>query len=154
MIKEIFLFINTYYFINLGEYILHKISHNKNFGFLYKWHHYHHVIEFPYYQLTTDIYPQTNKLENIYIYFIILWWIVMYYILEFYYFNILFIESLIYVIWIDKMHESYHLNNSIFEKFEWFRKKKELHLLHHKKTFLNLNLFDFTSDKLLKTYEN
>ena len=51
-----------------------------------------------------------------------------------YYFKIIFTETLIYAISIDRLHTYYHLNNSPLEKYGWFRRKKELHLLHHKKT--------------------
>ena len=156
MILELILIINTYYFINLGEYILHYISHSPKYGsIIYKWHRDHHVIEFPPSKLTKDIYPNTiPRYQNIYLYFIILWWMMMYHILPFYYFKILFIESSIYFVIIDRLHTSYHLNDSIFERSKWFREKKRLQLLHHKKTLYNLNLLDFTSDKLLKSYKN
>ena len=49
---------------------------------------------------------------------------------------------------------SYHLNDSIFEKYEWFQRNKLLHHKHHMKTYRNYNLIDNTSDKLHKTYSN
>jgi len=153
MYNEFLLLITTYYFLNFAENILHKLAHSRKYGnILYRWHKYHHIIEFPPNELTKDIYPSTHKYENIFIYFAIVWWIFMYQYLEFYYFKILLSESILYMICIDRLHTYYHLNNSILERFKWFRKKKELHLLHHKKTYLNFNLYDFTSDILLQTY--
>ena len=150
---EIMIMITTYYFFNFAEYILHKISHNRNYGgLIYRWHHKHHIIEFPPHKLTKDVYPDSPKYENIYAYFLIAWWIALYNIVSLYYFKIIFIETLIYAMCIDRLHTYYHLNNSPLEKYEWFRKKKELHLLHHKKTHHNFNLVDFTTDKLLETY--
>jgi len=155
MLLEIILIINTYYFINIGEYILHRLSHNRKYGrILYNWHREHHIKEFPINQLTRDVYPRIiPKYKNIFIYFIIVWWTMMYFILDNYYFKILIFESSIYFLLIDKLHESYHLNNSIFEKYEWFQKKKKLHLYHHIKHNKNYNLIDLTSDKINKTFE-
>ena len=154
LLNEFILSISTYYFINMGEYILHNFSHNHKYGgIMYKWHKHHHVVEFPIHALTRDEYPNiTPRYKNIFIYFIILGWIMMYHILQFYHFKIVFIESFIYFVIIDKLHDSYHLNNSVFEKYEWFKKKKKKHLLHHKKQNRNYNLLDYSSDKLLKTY--
>ena len=154
MFNEIILIVSIYYFINISEYILHKLSHNYKYGgVIYNWHKKHHTIEFPLKNLTRNEYPKIiPRYQNIFIYFILIWWILMYSILERYYFNILFIESSIYFVVIDKLHESYHLNNSIFEKYEWFRKKKRIHLLHHIKHNKNFNLVDLTGDKINITY--
>ena len=54
----------------------------------------------------------------------------------------------------DILHTSYHKNNSIFERFKWFQKKKKDHLLHHRITCYNFNLFDNTSDKFMNKYKN
>ena len=150
---ELIVVLTTYYFFNISEYILHKISHNRNYGgIIYRWHHKHHVIEYPPHKLTKDVQPYSPKYENIYVYFLITWWIALYNIVSQYYFTIIFTETLLYALCIDRLHTYYHLNNSPLEKFKWFQKKKELHLLHHKKTYHNFNLIDFTSDKLLETY--
>ena len=53
---------------------------------------------------------------------------------------------------IDYFHRQYHILNSPWNKYAWFRKNKEYHLHHHKKLHTNMNFVDSTFDKLFKTY--
>ena len=69
MFNEIMLIINTYYFINLSEYILHKAAHNHKYGgIIYEWHRKHHIIEFPLKHLTRNEYPKNDTEISKYIY--------------------------------------------------------------------------------------
>ena len=68
MFYEIFIIINTFFFFNITEYILHALSHNPKIKFLYNIHHKHHSIEFPPSKLTKDKYPLDDHLKNPFIY--------------------------------------------------------------------------------------
>ena len=78
----------------------------------------------------------------------------IYKILPDYTFNIVFIESILYFIKIDKLHQAYHSSNHWLNKYKWFRYKKDIHHIHHFQTKTNLNLTDPVGDKLFKTYKS
>ena len=142
-----------YCICNILEHILHKLSHNKNIYYLYNPHHYHHVVEYPPSKLVNNEVKYRSFIYNEYLHISIFLWIISYIYLDSITFIIFLIESSIYLFLCDYLHSSYHKNNSYLEKYLWFKKKKELHLLHHKKTVYNFNLFDNTSDKFLHTFK-
>jgi len=152
MYKYIIISVPIYYFCNLSEYVLHKLSHNKNIKFLYKPHHHHHITEFPPNKLINNDHKARNIIYNEYLQICILIWIISYNLLQSDIFSILLIESFIYIYMCNLLHDSYHKDNTFFENFEWFKHKKQLHLIHHKKTYNNFNLFDNSCDKLINTY--
>ena len=149
-----YIIFTTYLFCNLLEYILHKVSHNRHFKYLYNSHHYHHVVEFPPHKLVDNNIEYRSFIYNEYLHVSTILWIISYIYLDLYQFTEFFIESIIYLLCCDYLHSSYHRDNSYLEKCNWFKKKKKLHLLHHKKTVHNFNLFDNTSDKLLNTFKS
>lgn len=145
--------IPIYFFCNLFEHFVHSLSHNRNIKFLYNSHHYHHTVEFPPSKLVNNDHVYRSAIYNEYLQICSIIWVFSYYILSIQLFYLFFIESFAYLYTCDILHTSYHKNNSMFERFEWFQKKKREHLLHHKITCYNFNLFDNTGDKLMNKYK-
>ena len=50
--------------------------------------------------------------------------------------------------------KEYHKEGSPFQRFAWFRRKQELHFVHHRHTGSNFAVIDFFWDRLLGTYRN
>lgn len=48
--------------------------------------------------------------------------------------------------------KEYHVEASRFERFAWFRRKRELHFVHHRHANCNFAVIDFFWDRLLGTY--
>ena len=149
---ELLVIVNTFFFMNLIEYILHKLSHNPKIKILYNIHRKHHSIEFPPSRLTCNKYPLDDHLKNPFIYITIVIWIILYNIISYYTFSIIFIESLIYTFTINFLHQAYHLNDSWLDKYKWFKYRKRIHHIHHLRTKKNLNLVVFTGDMIFNTY--
>jgi len=53
--------------------------------------------------------------------------------------------------WHIYLHKQYHLQNSIWERFAWFLKKRELHFHHHKKVKTNYAIVEFWIDDFMGT---
>lgn len=50
------------------------------------------------------------------------------------------------------LDREYHVENSRLERFAWFRRKRQLHFVHHLHANSNFAVMDFFWDKLLGTY--
>ncbi len=51
------------------------------------------------------------------------------------------------------LHQQYHLRGSYFERFRWFRRKRQLHLVHHHRVWRNYAIVEFWLDWLMGTIE-
>jgi sterol desaturase/sphingolipid hydroxylase (fatty acid hydroxylase superfamily) len=52
-------------------------------------------------------------------------------------------------VWFDK---AYHIKGSYLERFAWFRRKQQLHFVHHLHANRNFAVIDFFWDRVLGTY--
>ena len=50
------------------------------------------------------------------------------------------------------LDKQYHVEGSRLQKFAWFRRKQELHFVHHRYGNCNFAVIDFFWDRLLGTY--
>jgi hypothetical protein len=50
------------------------------------------------------------------------------------------------------LDREYHVENSRLERFAWFRRKRQLHFVHHLHADANFAVIDFFWDRLLGTY--
>ena len=51
------------------------------------------------------------------------------------------------------LHEQYHLIQSPLRRFRWFRRKRELHFVHHRHVHRNYAIVEFWIDRLIGTLE-
>jgi len=51
------------------------------------------------------------------------------------------------------LHQQYHLRGSLFERFRWFQRKRNLHFVHHRCVHRNYAIVEFWLDHLLGTLE-
>jgi sterol desaturase/sphingolipid hydroxylase (fatty acid hydroxylase superfamily) len=54
-------------------------------------------------------------------------------------------------VWFDM---AYHIEGSYLERFAWFRRKRQLHFVHHLHANTNYAVIDFFWDRVLGTYRN
>jgi hypothetical protein len=52
-------------------------------------------------------------------------------------------------VWLDK---AYHIDGSFLERYAWFRRKRQLHFVHHLHANSNFAVIDFFWDRVLGTY--
>ena len=142
----------TFIFSAFFENALHKASHYKQSGALYRWHKVHHK-DYPAKRLESDTYiDSTGWMNNMYAFYILLTQGIIYCISSNRVFIIFYIQSTSYAIFLEYMHEQFHLTNSWWSKYEWFQYLKQNHLRHHIKHNKNYSFFTTKIDKLNNTY--
>jgi hypothetical protein len=52
------------------------------------------------------------------------------------------------------VHEQFHLSKTRLARFAWFKRKRKLHLLHHRDTSANFGVLSFVWDRLMGTYRD
>ena len=141
-------------FILCVEQSLHLLSHNKKSGPLYRWHKLHHI-DYPPNRVQSDKYINSGDshiFENLFFYCIVLVQVIVYNLTSFKTFTMFFLQSSTYSILVNYFHIQYHLKNSYYNRYAWFRKRRDYHLLHHKNKKYNYAFLTNTFDKLSKTY--
>ena len=56
--------------------------------------------------------------------------------------------------WHVYLHKHYHLAGTLWERFPWFRRKRELHFIHHRAVHKNYAIVEYWIDSLLGTRKN
>jgi len=62
------------------------------------------------------------------------------------------VAGMVFAIWWHiYLHMQYHLKGCFWERFAWFRKKRELHFIHHRKVRTNYAIVEYWIDNLMGT---
>ena len=142
----------TYLFLTSFENAIHKASHYKESGPLYRWHKIHHK-DYPVIKLESDTYiDSTGYLENWYLGAIIGSSLIIYSVSSSRTFTIFSTELIIYMNVVDYLHQQFHLKRSWLLRYTWFQKLKQIHLHHHIKQHSNFSFINHSYDKLSNTY--
>ena len=155
---------STWYLYHLIEYYLHKLGHNRNYGsYIYKIHTDHHKIHYPISKLMDTKPYRTGYTYSIpdgmFAYgppFIVLLSSLYFCVdicIELSTYVTIVFELLLLAYLSDYIHTEIHTDGSWLEKYYWFKRKRELHLLHHKKVIKNMNIIDHTFDKVNDSYK-
>ena len=144
----------THLFMSFGQTLLHyKLGHHPMGGKLFHNHiHFHHA----YYskgRLVSQRYL-SDEGNNTPFFFIpaILLGACTYFVLpiDFFVVQIGACAASFYAhVFFDK---EYHVEGSWLQRFEWFRRKQELHFVHHRNANSNFAVIHFFWDRLLGTY--
>ena len=142
----------SFLFCVFYENFLHKASHYKESGHLYKWHKLHHK-DYPAKRLESDTYIDSAKwYNNMFVFWICMAQLYIYMSTSFRVFTIFTMETSIYSFSVSYFHEQFHIKNSWWLRYEWFRHFKKNHLIHHMKHTKNFGILTNSMDKLNQTY--
>jgi len=144
----------TYVFMMSFENAIHKASHYKGSGGLYRWHKMHHK-DYPPTRVESDVFIDSlgnYYLQNYFLRYILIIYGIVYMFSSFRTFSIVFIEGTSYVIIINHLHEQFHLKQSWLQNYKWFQLYKRNHLLHHMKQNKNYSFMTTKIDKLQNSY--
>ena len=150
-VSDLFIIGFTYFFTTAFENALHKASHYKITGPLYRWHRLHHI-DYPPIRPESDVYINTSGFHNYFLYCILATLFVVYLVSNNRTFTIFSVQVITYTVSVNHLHKQFHLKNSIYKEYKWFQKYKRNHLLHHTYLETNFNFYDPTFDKLQNTY--
>lgn len=144
----------TYYFSTLAQTYLHYLMGHRWGGSLFvknhiTCHHAHYVRD----HLTSKKYIPDEKNNTPYL---MVPFGIIYPFVYLFLPRDLFLVSLVTVILIFiahiYLHGHYHLEDTWLNRFAWFRRKQQLHFIHHRKMGTNFGVIEFFWDKLFGTY--
>ena len=151
--------VGGYYAYLSMEYWVHRMSHQKWAGYIYRLHMDHHLNMYPP-EKPIDTYPYKTS-ENTFLTKGFLGSLVpitsiitsIYYYVPYYYNHILILEFTTLLLISNHLHEQYHIEGSYLEKYPWFLENREYHHIHHRLFRYNFMLggFDATMDRLGRT---
>ena len=142
----------TLVFTVIFENVLHKASHYKESGRLYRWHKLHHK-DYPLKQLESDVYiDSTGLFNNMFAFWIIVTQAFIFFVSSNHVFTIFYVQTTGYSLIVEYMHQQYHLKQSYWLRFKWFQILKKDHLTHHKKHHQNFGILSNKVDRISKTY--
>lgn len=153
-------FVSFVYFVStLLGYLIHKLFHKEWMGFAAKSHLVHHNIKYPPGDLISDKYRHAGKNTTILLFIPIVigalsFTVFLGYvgILTPFYAALGAIEILLITYLHNALHDAFHVHNSFWNRIPGFKKMQGLHFEHHLKMDTNFGIFDFTWDKIFKTY--
>lgn len=158
VLRLLLVIVLTYYFSTFIGYQIHKWIHQSRSGFLNIAHLNHHRKQYPPGNLTSDTYRSAGRDNTTFLFlpFIliiigILWTGYYFNIVSLFYALLISVEIVIISLIHDVLHNSFHLNRSLWHRYPGFSRLKSKHFLHHWNMRKNYGIIDFTWDKILNT---
>ena len=146
----------THLVVSFGQTLMHsKLGHHRMGGRLFRNHiNFHHT----YYSkdhLVSSTYLGEEGNNTPYFFIpVILVGGFAYFLLPLYLFAVLVITCAISFYAHVFFDEEYHVEGSRLQRFAWFRRKQELHFVHHRHANSNFAVIHFFWDRILGTYRN
>lgn len=150
----------TYVIGNFTGWVTHWMFHQKWSGKLHEAHEAHHDM-YSRGQFLSDAYLSTgsNSGTVFFTLFIIpviavAFTILMIFGVAWWTYPIILIESAFVGIIYNRIHDAIHIKNHPYEKYKWFRRLRILHRVHHANVQTNLGIYEFSWDRIMKTFRN
>lgn len=144
------------FFTFLG-YITHRWFHSKSSGVFFTAHMNHHLKQYPKNDLLSEKYRDAGK-DNTFYYFLLVF--SPFIISAIYLATVNFWLGLIILIEMaavsalnDRLHDAFHIKDTFLKRFDFFRKLRRLHFIHHRDMSSNYGIFSFAWDKVFKTFK-
>jgi len=139
---------------------VHWLLHTKLFEGLAKAHNTHHELYTPD-DFESKTYRDAEENDSVFVFVpiitiaLILVCIPMWFIFGTWWVYLFVLAVGVSVGWLnDHTHEAFHIVDHRYNKYEWFKKMKHLHRLHHIYPKKNHGIIWFGPDKLFKTFIN
>ena len=144
----------SYYTAAFFQAFLHRLlGHHKVGGKLFTVHTgSHHTIYSGDRMLMDDYAPEEKSLSAIFVLPAILVTLLAYWALPVRLFIISVITLAISFAVHIYVHAQYHLTNTRLARFQWFRRKQQLHFVHHRDRGANFAVLEFLWDRVMRTY--
>jgi len=148
------IFVVTYYLSAAVQTISHRLyGHTKRVMAIYAEHTHGHHAQYARSDLLRDDWVPSER--HVLWYFAIpfsaiaalVWAIAPFAVLLAYVTGLAFSFSLHLV-----LHRQYHIRGSVLERFAWFRRKRALHFIHHRRVRTNYAIVENWIDRVLGTY--
>lgn len=156
------IFILSGVFVTFFGYLSHWMFHQKWSGKFFKSHMNHHTIQYPQNDLISDTYRYAGDDSSVMLFVITF---IPLLLLLFMLFMFGFISTVTFLVIIpamifwgvihDYFHDQFHLKNSFWLRFQFFKIWRNLHFIHHYGDMeQNYGIICFAWDRLFKTFSN
>lgn len=149
----LFMLVGTYYGAAIVQTVLHRIfGHHDRITPVYETHAKGHHTKYPPQRLLTDAWVDSERhvmwyyaIPFVPLALLIAWlcpaWVFLSHL-----------AALLFAIWWHiYLHKQYHLRGCVWERFGWFRQKREAHFIHHRAVHTNYAIVEYWIDDLLGT---
>ena len=152
-LRCVMMIVGTYYFAAIVQTVLHRVfGHENRIETVYETHAKGHHGEYPPHRLLTHEWIGSE--QHVMWYYMLLFVAVA--------ISVFMWAGLIYFLchtaglgfaiwWHIYLHKQYHIRGSRWEKFHWFRRKRELHFIHHREVHKNYAIVEYWIDDFLGT---
>lgn len=156
IVKIVITHVLTYYFAAFIQAVLHKLfGHHNRIHRVYQVHAQGHHALYPPHRLLSEKFIDSE--QHLMWYYAIPFVPIGLIVYGFGGLSVLigYLSGLVFSIWWHiYLHEQYHLRNSFWGRFSWFKKKKQLHLIHHCHVHYNYAIVEFWIDRLMGSYQD
>lgn len=161
MIFTLLIIAITFVFSTFLGYWAHLAFHQSWSGIFYRAHTNHHTIQYPPNDFISEKYRSAGKYNSAYYFTFIFLPIIGLLVSSVFFLGISTFTCLIILATMlsvgllhDNIHDSFHLQNSIWHHLPFHKKWQQLHLVHHIDQSKNFGVYNFLFDKLFKTFQN
>ncbi len=148
--------IGTYYLFTTIEYVSHRLGHYRSkINPIYFLHMEHHKKHYPITRLLSEKYQSQSEGIIAYSPVAALLFLSLYNLLAWETWMCVCIQLIAHAFINDTIHTQIHTKNSYLEKYDWFKKQRQIHFIHHTKLSKNYSFgIDSTMDKINNTYKS
>jgi hypothetical protein len=153
ILLDLLVFLITYYFAAVVQTVMHRVfGHHNRITKIYEIHAKGHHGKYPPQRLLTEQWEDSE--QHVMWYYAIPFvpvaagvaWLLGPWIFAFH------VLGMIFAIWWHiHLHKQYHVKGCFWERYRWFRKKRELHFIHHRQVRTNYAIVEYWIDNLLRT---
>ena len=158
VVAAVLVTIGTFLYGTLIGWLVHWVLHQRWSGVLYRAHLTHHTL-YPPANLTSDRYRTSGKDDGVFFFTpaIVLAFaafVGVLHVLGISWPMLVWVcfEALVLGVAHDWLHAKFHMTETRFLGLRWFRGLRALHFYHHRDTRLNLGIFFFGWDRVLRTF--
>lgn len=142
-------------------YVFHLIFHKPWSGKFFKSHMNHHLKQYPSTDFYSSKYRDAGKDNTVWLFAAVFAPIILTIIILIMinviplFMGLMSLAEMFFIGWLNNsMHDGFHVENSVWHKFWFFKKLEKLHYQHHVDMNTNYGIFSFVWDKILGTFQN
>lgn len=140
-------------------YVFHWMFHQEWSGIFYRKHKNHHEKQYPETDLISDVYREAGADNTTFLFLgvfspIIIGTILLmvFGVVGKIFGGVILFEMVVIGLINAYLHDSFHLNKSIWHKWPAFDRLRKLHFIHHHNQSKNFGIFSFVWDRMFKSY--
>ena len=148
--------IMAHFLMSFGQTLFHRyLGHGRLGGRFFENHIQFHHVHYAGDHVVSKTYLDDGDNNTLFLVFPVVWIVGLSYLfLRLDLFMVQFVAMSLSFCWHYYLDNEYHVAGSWLTRFSWFRRKQQLHFVHHRHANCNFAVIDFFWDRLLGTYRH